>query len=421
MWIYVPTSESSPSVPVPERETLASDWQFQALARSATWREKHIASRAWFRKWKAVPWVKRLYGVMSPHSTASRGAAAFIASLPRIPASPLAAQDSGSGGKTRGTSGRTFTASSRKPILTSCSSKTCADISSKVSEKSNAIWNARVTALSADSLARRKWARRTRESGCLPWPTSGAHDSTGARGSGHYLTDNHYTPHDLAMSTEAWSTPNAHDGRRPGGDESLSTQGGNLRRDTENWPTPDASPKRGSVNRYTQGDNRTGRALKVEAENWLTPFGAMGQDQDGTYGCGGEHAKQAQNWATPNASPAAPNMSRKREKGRISKRETEQCLERQAISLSRSLPTEPAISKGGKPCWCLTPGCGLRSHKRRLNIWFDEWLMGQPTNWSSASSAPIGFAQWEMASCRLLSRWLSAYSRSGPGFSNNEQ
>ena len=76
---------------------------------------------------------------------------------------------------------------------------------------------------------------------------------------------------------------------------------------------------------------------------------------------------------------------------------------------STSRPTVPATGKDGKPCWCLTPGCVLPSHRRRLNIFFDCWLMGWPLNWSSATGERIGFEAWEMESSRLLSQWLSHY------------
>jgi hypothetical protein len=109
---------------------------------------------------------------------------------------------------------------------------------------------------------RPKSARRTSGSESLSWPTPQAHDQTGGRGPNNELADGHYRPHDLVNFTKSWptpraedsescgnhpgakdskwATPNAHDGRRPGSDET-STQGGDLKRDAENWPTPSAS------------------------------------------------------------------------------------------------------------------------------------------------------------------------------------
>ena len=65
-----------------------------------------------------------------------------------------------------------------------------------------------------------------------------------------------------------WPTSRAEDS------ESTGAHRGNLdtlTSATENWPTPDASPKRGSNRRYLEGDNRTGRLLSVEAADWSTP------------------------------------------------------------------------------------------------------------------------------------------------------
>jgi hypothetical protein len=43
------------------------------------------------------------------------------------------------------------------------------------------------------------------------------------------------------------------------------------------WPTPDASPKRGTVDRYTVGNMKTGRALKTEAQLWPSPVASDGR------------------------------------------------------------------------------------------------------------------------------------------------
>jgi len=178
-----------------------------------------------------------------------------------------------------------------------------------------------------------------------------------------------------------WPSPRSEDaefcGNHPGSTDSLT---GAVR----NWSTPKADEKEGG--RTANGNpKKDGIPLNMQARNWSTPYGAMGQEADGTYGCGGEHAKEALLWPDP----------------------------------SRSLPTAPETSPDGRPCWCGTPGCVLRSHKRRLNVWFDENLMGWPMNWSSAQNAPTGFAQWEMEFAALLSAWLFEYSRSGPAFAGD--
>jgi hypothetical protein len=419
MWIYLPPSKSSPSVPVQEQETSASDWQFQRLAQSATWRGKRIAFKAWSRKWKPVPWLQRLYGAMCPPSTAAPGIAEFISSLPRIPASPSATPVKGKASTTRATSGHRSTASSRRSIHPSCSSRTSEGTLPTDSIWSTETWRKLVISASSDSLARRKWGRRMRESGCSLWPTSGI---------------------------PFWPTSGIPCGGHTESQESKQSRGsGGINLDTaaENWPTPDASPKRGSTNRYTQGNNRTGRQLKMEAENWQTPQGRdyrsgeiepetavkhlgsrplneevlnWGTPRSSDKGASGGRENQARlpdqvaNWGTPRANDAEGNQyCSGRNPG-----ETIQTLTGHAEDFP-SLPTEPETSTAGKLCWCNTPGCALRSHKRRLNVWFDEWLMNWPVNWSSASNAPTGLEQWEMESSRLVSQWLSEYWRNEQG------
>src|SRR5262249_54000234 len=96
---------------------------------------------------------------------------------------------------------------------------------------SSAAWERWVTRARLDSSQRQKWAPLTgaSESSSLPgemWPTTNAHDSSGARGAQHYLSDRHYKPHDLCMSTETWPSPRAEDsescGNHPDAKDSLT-------------------------------------------------------------------------------------------------------------------------------------------------------------------------------------------------------
>lgn len=81
MWILPRNFASSPSSPEVEGLTSASDWQFRALERSVTWREKLSPSRLWFARWKKAPWIQHLCGRLSRPSTAERGVALWISSL----------------------------------------------------------------------------------------------------------------------------------------------------------------------------------------------------------------------------------------------------------------------------------------------------------------------------------------------------
>lgn len=210
---------------------------------------------------------------------------------------------------------------------------------------------------------------------------------------------------DLHIQTQNWPSPNAADSERG----SLTMMRGNptLKGAVLNWPSPRAEDWEACGNHPEATDSLTG-----SRRNWLTPCGGSGTDHTGKHGAGGEHAEQATTWSAP----------------------------------PPSLPTEPETGTGG--AWCLKRhlGCGLRwadsmnsfisadalvyslwatrahlnrwagcsprnSTKRKLNVYFDEWLMGWPVNLSSAENALTGFERWVSESSRLLWHLLSAYSR----------
>src|SRR3990167_5575070 len=87
MWLHVP-SASLASAPVVADSTLGCDSLYQALARSATWREKSLPPASWRRALKRASWTTRLSGLTCSPSTLGHGAAAWIASLEVSPVSP---------------------------------------------------------------------------------------------------------------------------------------------------------------------------------------------------------------------------------------------------------------------------------------------------------------------------------------------
>lgn len=125
------------------------------------------------------------------------------------------------------------------------------------------------------------------------------------------------------------STPSAHDGRRPGSDDT-STQGRNLKREGENWGTP------------TSRDYKDGASADTAPTN-----GLLGR-------------QVIQEW------PA-----------------------------SLSSPPDPAQPTFGRPCWCGTLNCALRSHRRRLNSLFTVWMMGWPLHWLALGPTSYGRAATE--------------------------
>jgi hypothetical protein len=99
-----------------------------------------------------------------------------------------------------------------------------------------------------------------------------------------------------------WSTPNAHDGRRPGSDEA-STQGRNLKREAESF-VADTEHSNGGGNLSSTPKHTGGIDLEGAAELWQTPSVAdvtgghltRGGDRSGEMLLNG----QAQ-WVTPAA------------------------------------------------------------------------------------------------------------------------
>ena len=156
------------------------------------------------------------------------------------------------------------------------------------------------------------------------WPAPRAeHDSGKHRGQ----------PDTLHSATKQWATPTSHDGRRPGSD-AASTQGANLKRDAETWPTPQA---------YA-------RASTDYSAPGFTPLdGAAGQ------------------WATPTSRDA--DKWHYREPGH----ERQVNLSGQASAHSLPAPETPMPGDESSPS-------GPTS-RRRLNPKFVEWLMGVPEGW----------------------------------------
>lgn len=102
-WLYVPPTlpgTPSPCAPAAAGSTSASSSPCPERTASVTWRGKPMPPHAWSRAWKRATWLRRLSGLTSPPSTLDHGAAAFIASLPEIPArtTSTAGKQLGAGG-----------------------------------------------------------------------------------------------------------------------------------------------------------------------------------------------------------------------------------------------------------------------------------------------------------------------------------
>ena len=135
----------------------------------------------------------------------------------------------------------------------------------------------------------------------------------------------------------------------------------------------------------------------------------------------------AANWPSPNTMPSAPNGGLNRGAGKIRARKTSQCLEQMALFATPN--AGDAIRGMQKPdgkrgLLLLTDVRGLQdlsalgygqmslpdvpssphpSQKRRLNPYFEEWLMGLPIGWTGF--AAMGLESYPSWRRRLSSIW----------------
>ena len=127
--------------------------------------------------WRTKPWIKRLSGVILDPSTASRGVAAFVSSLPVIPASRSAWPAAGEALTTRATYGPLSLASSTRSDPNGCSSRTSRATSIWDWPTSSEILPAWTTRQRSACSRREKRAQAIAGVASSSWPTPTARDS----------------------------------------------------------------------------------------------------------------------------------------------------------------------------------------------------------------------------------------------------
>src|SRR5262245_57428968 len=184
----------------------------------------------------------------------------------------------------------------------------------------------------------------------------------------------------LNVFTQSWPTPNATDtkgasqpeGRRPPCDDDLPSAVERL------WSTLRATDgdKGGPNMAFGAGGTPLPTASAAASEGWgQTPTGL---------------------WPTPCAEEATGHMSGS---NRDTWRPTLSGLARgqqPVLHQGRpgpSSPPAPPGASGGPPSSRTPPGSRRRSARRRLNVYFVEWLQGLPPNWTSPT-ASIDSAHW---------------------------
>jgi hypothetical protein len=176
MWLFVPpkdmtTFAESAFAPV------SADWISDCISQNPDIELCAMSSEtvtlrplSW-RGWQTRPWARLLSGTISKPLTANLGAAAFISSLPVIPASPSLSQDYAKATTIPAISGPTSPASLTKSPPNGASLKTFPAISPLVCETSWETFNAWAIALLRASNLRLKSARLTGAIVSSYWPT----------------------------------------------------------------------------------------------------------------------------------------------------------------------------------------------------------------------------------------------------------
>lgn len=460
MWLHLPTSVCSRE---PEDLIFPSDSLCQMLAASASWRGKSLRPQSWRRVCETAPSTKLLSGLTCEPSTAQDGVASWMESLAASRArispslenskvsteSTVACSSSTSGSFARFNQDGSISRMSPQYSLFPQEEPYLENLPNSGSMRSGQLSERPTLALPTSGNGRSFWptARSEDSESCGNHP--GATDSlTGA-------TRNWPTPYgmtgidhtgkagaggEFAKAVEHWPTPNAHDGRRPGSDET-STQGANLKRDAEQWATPQSHDAAGGsparVGRF--GTEHGGRNLADDVTLWMTPdvpnggrtmnpaaVAAKGQtdgrkrqvgleNQVGIWGTptsnertfeprNVDHGIQLANQACHSFLPAPETQmpgSEPSPSAPTSRRRMPASQSAIAISSSNSEKTVGLLkgrledpSERESAAFSLFLSLAVTYTKRRLNPNFVDWLMGWPIG-------QTGYEQVEMAS------WLS--------------
>jgi hypothetical protein len=210
------------------------------------------------------------------------------------------------------------------------------------------------------------------------------------------------------MMTGNWSTPSAHDGRRPGNDDT-STQGRNLKREAENFLADAEHAIRGG-NLMATPKHAGGIDLEGAAELWQTPstdsFRSRGGDRKDEMGLD-QQARFVQ-FPTPAArdyrseSGGAATMSHF---NRPAGPSLPAMIEH---SFRQDQPTETHGEASSQQEQTSHPP----SAPKRLNPKFVEWLQGLPEGWTSVGKINSeALVTWSAQSRALLRSLFSSIER----------
>lgn len=416
MWLHIPTSACSPEPPA---STSPSESLCQALAACCTWRTKQRRPAFWRHALKREALTTRLSGLTCEPSQAHCSVAAWLESLEASPAptypSPAGkpesqARKAGSGSSTH----RLFARFSPDGCLLKTSLQCSMWETEEPYSENLPAWG---SMRNGELYQQQPWEPRISANGYSYWPTARSEDAESC-GNHPGATDS------LTGAARMWPTPESNESSYSNG-----MRGQNIREAAAMWPTASAGDgERGSNRRYLHGDVKTGKMLGQEAMMWSTPnvpnggrtlseedilnrgATAKGKRQVGleneakllatptsamTTGAGAEGRDGGENLQTMAAAWATPS-ARDWKSGDAST----ETLERNARPLNeqaqRDSSPQDQATPAGRLCWCGAPGCGLPSHKRKLNPIFAAWLMDWPIWQCAKEPMPYGLQEMEL-------------------------
>ena len=294
MWLYVP-QQFCPSAPEPADSTSDSEWLFRAAESSLTWNGKPSLSRYWKQRWRTASWTRRLFGAISPPSTASPGVESWIASLRESRASHTPRPVSGSVPTTNETSGRPRPGSLVKSSPVSSSWSRLREDYGITSTESGQSFEQWASSLRRDYSQRKRSALPTDAGDSSSWPTPNAGPQNDSDGNWEARRETTKAKHGnngfgltLGMAVTHWPTATASDGERT----STEFPRGNptLRGEAVLWPTATATDGEKESIRYSKGDLHLSGAARLfptpsvsDVKGWDGPNKANGSKRWDAY------------------------------------------------------------------------------------------------------------------------------------------
>lgn len=273
MWIIPRNYEHYPYAPdtTVSSEVLSSP-ELQ-LETSLFVRSKPLRLQTALRKWKRDKWFRALCGrILNPSQWIAFQRALSTSLQQGIRASRSARQESEREETIPGTSGPTSSTLSNQQDLFGAFLRTSKDTSVKDSKKYSATWNQSVIEQRGEYSARLKQAHRTRENGCLSWPTPEAKNHEG-----YQMSSGKKILRLGSLVKKNWGTPKEQDSRAASWDRGKSNLGEQVHglhaqanhntsgKNPESWTTPCADDTAHRKKRYCQG----GTALSKQAAGKL--------------------------------------------------------------------------------------------------------------------------------------------------------